>query len=52
MNFSAAFHEQILLGLSWYTNISNIRTKYNFPHSSSSKSKLSTQISHNTREET
>ena len=48
---SAAFHEQIMLGLPWYTNISNILTKYNFPHSSSSKSKLSTQISHNMREE-
>ena len=40
-----------MLGLPWYTNISNIFTKYNFPHSSSSKSKLSTQISHNMREE-
>ena len=47
----AAFHEQIMLGLPWYTNISKLLTKYNFPHSSSSKSKLSTQISHNMREE-
>ena len=45
----AAFHEHIMLGLPWYTNI--FLTKYNFPHSSSSKSKLSTQISHNVREE-
>ena len=51
MNFSAAFHERILLGLPWYTNISNILTKCNFPHSPSSKSKLSTQIRHNMREE-
>ena len=47
---SAAFHEQIMLGLPWYTNISNLLTKYNIPQSSFSKSKLSTQISHNTRE--
>ena len=47
----AVFHEQIMLGLPWYTNISKLLTKYNFPHSSSSKSKLSTQISHNMTEE-
>jgi len=48
---STVFLEHIMLGLPWYTSISNILTKYNFPQSSSSKSKLSTQISHNMREQ-
>ena len=40
-----------MLGLPWYTDISKLLTKYTSPHSSSSKSQLSTKISHNMRKE-
>ena len=47
----AAFHEQVTLGLSWYTNISKLLTKHNSTnsHALPSKCKLSAQIAHDMR---
>ena len=48
---SAAFHEQVSLGLPWYTNISNLLTKHNSTKSQApcSKCRLSTYVAHSMR---
>ena len=46
---SAAFHEQVTLGLDWFSNICNLIEKYKGMSPSNSNAKLSTLIAHHMR---